>query len=131
MSYLLDTDMFSYFVNGAQSVRQSVLKIGLAEVKISVVTQAEIWFGMQMRAVGSNKQARIHELMEAFEVLPLDSQVAAAYAQARATLQKVGKPIGPNDLWIAAHALSKNMTLVTNNSREFKRVPGLRLENWV
>jgi tRNA(fMet)-specific endonuclease VapC len=107
------------------------LKIDPDRIKISVVTQAEVWFGMQMRAQGTHKQARIRDLFEGFEVLPVDTEVAATYATIRAKLQKTGSLIGPNDLWIAAHALSKQMTLVTNNTREFKRVPGLKLENWV
>ena len=128
---MLDTDTFSYLVKEFLPVQQAALKIDPNRIKISVVTQAEVWFGMQMRAQGAHKQARIRELLEGFEVLPLDTEAAATYASIRAKLQKTGSLIGPNDLWIAAHALSKQMTLVTNNTREFKRVPGLKLENWV
>lgn len=131
MIYMLDTDTFSYLVKEFLPVQQAALKIDPNRIKISVVTQAEVWFGMQMRAQGAHKQARIRELLEGFEVLPLDTEVAATYATIRAKLQKTGSLIGPNDLWIAAHALSKQMTLVANNTREFKRVPGLKLENWV
>lgn len=131
MIYMLDTDTFSYLVKGVSPVQQAALKISPDQIKISVVTQAEVWFGMQLRSVAAHKQALINELFEDFEILPLDSTVAASYAVVRAKLQKTGTQIGPNDLWIAAHALSKGMTLVTNNTREFKRVPGLKLENWV
>lgn len=128
---MLDTDTFSYLVKDAHPVKQAALKIDPDQIKISVVTQAEVWFGMQRRAVAAHTQVRIKGLLEGFEVLPLDSAVAATYGTIRAKLQRTGILIGPNDLWIAAHALSKEMTLVTNNTREFKRVPGLTLENWV
>jgi tRNA(fMet)-specific endonuclease VapC len=131
MIYMLDTDTFSYLVKGVLLVQQAALKVDPNRIKISVITQAEVWFGMQMSAQGAHKQARIRELFEGFEVLPVDTAAAATYATIRAKLQKTGNLIGPNDLWIAAHALSKQMTLVTNNTREFKRVPGLKLENWV
>lgn len=131
MIYMLDTDTFSYLVKGVLPVQQAALKIDPDKIKVSVVTQAEVWFGLQIHSPGLQKQARIRELFEGFEVLPLDTEVAATYAVIRAKLQKSGDLIGPNDLWIAAHALSKKMTLVTNNTREFKRVQGLKLENWV
>ncbi len=131
MTYMLDTDTFSYLVKGSYPVQQAALKIDPDRIKISVVTQAEVWFGMQLHPPGAHKQARIRELFEGIEVLPLGSTVAAGYANIRAKLHKTGTLIGPNDLWIAAHALSTGMTLVTNNTREFKRVLGLKLENWV
>jgi tRNA(fMet)-specific endonuclease VapC len=131
MTYMLDTDTFSYLVKGSHPVQQAALKIDPDQIKISVVTQAEVWFGIQLHPSGAQKQARIRELFEGIEVLPLDSAVAASYAVVRAKLHKSGTLIGPNDLWIAAHALSKGMTLVTNNTREFKRVQGLKMENWL
>jgi tRNA(fMet)-specific endonuclease VapC len=136
MNYMLDTDTFSYLVKGSHPVQQAALKINPDQIKISVVTQAEVWFGLQLhpsgaQKSGAQKQARIRELFEGIEVLTLDSTVAASYAVIRAKLHKTGTLIGPNDLWIAAHALCQGMTLVTNNTREFKRVPGLKLENWV
>jgi tRNA(fMet)-specific endonuclease VapC len=131
MTYMLDTDTFSYLVKGSHPVQQAALKINPDEIKISVVTQAEVWFGLQLHPSGAQKQARIRELFEGIEVLSLDSTVAKSYAVIRAKLHKTGTLIGPNDLWIAAHALSQGMTLVTNNTRQFKRVPGLKLENWV
>ena len=76
--------------------------------------------------------ARRHSraLAACVEVLPFDSQAAQHFGQVRAELAKSGKPIGPYDLMIAGHACSRGLILVTNNLREFKRVPGLRLENW-
>ena len=69
-------------------------------------------------------------LIEMIQVLPLPLDAAAEYAALRAALQRTGKSIGENDTWIAAHALAANLTLVTNNEREFRRVPKLRVENW-
>ena len=131
MIYMLDTDTFSYLVKGSHPVQQAVLKIDPSQIKISVVTQGEVWFGMQLRPQGAQKCARISELLEGFEVLQLDSKVAEHYALIRAKLHKTGALIGPNDLWIAAHALALGATLVTGKVREFKRVAGLKVENWV
>ena len=83
---MLDTDTFSYLVKGSYPVQQAALKIDPDQIKISVVTQAEVWFGMQLHPSGAQKQARIRELFEGIEVLPLDSTVAASYATIRAPI---------------------------------------------
>jgi tRNA(fMet)-specific endonuclease VapC len=74
--------------------------------------------------------AHLAALLETVQVLPLPLEAARRYGALRAQLQRIGQPIGSNDLWIAAHALADDLTLVTNNEREFQRVPGLRVENW-
>jgi tRNA(fMet)-specific endonuclease VapC len=74
--------------------------------------------------------AHLAALLETVQVLPLPLEAARRYGELRAQLQRIGQPIGSNDLWIAAHALADDLTLVTNNEREFQRVPGLRVENW-
>ena len=98
---------------------------------ISIITWGELCFG----AAKSADPARAHTLLEVFarEVGVLDMPVAAGwhYGDLRALLQGAGTPIGNNDLWIAAHALALGVPLVSNNARDFERVPGLKLENWV
>ena len=96
-----------------------------------MICLGEIEFGLSLNPVGELKLARIQVMLEDIEVLQLDSLVARTYGHIRADLQKRGEPIGSNDYWIAAHALSLGATLVTNNVREFKRIKGLKVDNWV
>lgn len=100
-----------------------------SRVALSVVTEMEIRYGL-----ARNPKLRIADLVEEFlagiTILPLDSGVAAAYARVRADLESRGRPIGPLDLMIGAHALSIDATLVTNNVKEFRRVRGLRVQDW-
>ena len=97
---------------------------------MSVVVYGELCFGEATSTRQSEVAAYRAALIEMIQVLPLPMEAAAEYATVRATLGRAGKPIGQNDLWIAAHALAENLTLVTNNEREFRRVPRLRVENW-
>ena len=97
---------------------------------ISVVAYGELAFGEAMSVRREEAAAHLAALLETLQVLPLPLAAARRYAEIRAQLQRIGQLIGSNDLWIAAHALADNLTLVTNNEREFKRVPGLRVENW-
>ena len=97
---------------------------------ISVVAYGELAFGEAMSVRREESAAHLAALLETLQVLPLPLEAARRYAEIRAQLQRIGQPIGSNDLWIAAHALADDLTLVTNNEREFERVPGLRVENW-
>ena len=97
---------------------------------ISIVAYGELAFGEVMSARREEAAAHLAALLETLQVLPLPLEAARRYAEIRAELQRIGQPIGSNDLWIAAHALADDLTLVTNNEREFQRVPGLRVENW-
>jgi tRNA(fMet)-specific endonuclease VapC len=97
---------------------------------MSVVAYGELAFGEVMSARRDEAAAHLSALLETLQVLPVPLDAARRYAVIRAELQRSGKPIGSNDLWIAAHALAEDLTLVTNNEREFQRVPGLRVENW-
>lgn len=98
---------------------------------ISVVTVAEVRFGQAIGTLPAALGARIERLLATIPQLPLDGRVVLPYATVRAHLKRLGTPIGPNDLWLAAHAVAADLTLVTGNEREFKRVPGLRVENWL
>jgi tRNA(fMet)-specific endonuclease VapC len=117
VTYLLDTDTISAIaMERSPAAALRLRDIAESDAAISVVTLAELRFGMALKPM----HARIVDGLAA----------ASHYAQIRAHLQRKGTPIGPNDVWIAAHALAEDMTLVSGNVREFKRVPTLRLENW-
>jgi tRNA(fMet)-specific endonuclease VapC len=130
--YLLDTDVFSAIARGrdARLVARAT-SLGLAQLAVSVVTEAEIRYGQACQPVSRPLATRIDALLEEIRRLPLGPGVVGPYARLRAGLRRAGTPIGPNDLWIAAHALAEDLTLVTGNEREFARVPGLRVENWL
>ena len=131
MMYLLDTHAFSAIIKGHPEALAAYAKLNPETVKISVISLGEIAFGISRQNVGASKQARIRALLEDLEALPLDFAAAGIYGSIKADLLQRGEPIGGNDFWIAAHALALEATLVTGNLREFKRVPGLKLENWM
>lgn len=129
--FLLDTDTCSYIMKRS-SVRllERIRAVSLDDQAVSIVTVAELLFGVRL----SIRLAQAKEAFDAFiphvAVLDWDYPAAEHYAEIRAELKRRGSPIGSNDLMIAAHARSLDATLVTNNVREFRRVPGLRVENW-
>ncbi|HRH86844.1 MAG TPA: type II toxin-antitoxin system VapC family toxin [Rubrivivax sp.] len=132
VSKLLDTNICIYIArNRPPSVARRFARAAPGSLAISIITWGELCFG----AAKSVDPARVQSLLEAFarEVGVLEMPVSAGphYGELRAALQKSGTPIGNNDLWIAAHALALGVPLVSNNTREFARVPGLKLENWI
>jgi len=132
VKYLLDTDTFSVLARGRHAALDDrVRDVGLPSLAISVVTEGEVRYGQACARLPRTLADRIEALLEGLQRLPLDSSVVAPYAALRATLRRKGQPIGPNDAWIAAHAIARQLVLVTNNEREFKRVPGLKVENWL
>lgn len=131
MIHLLDTNTFTAIIKGHPKALAAFAKLDIKQIKLSVINFGEIEYGLKLNPVGDLKLARIQSLLEDVEVLVLDKQAAAIYGEIRADLQKRGEPIGANDFWIAAHAMSVSATLVTNNVREFKRIKGLKVENWV
>jgi tRNA(fMet)-specific endonuclease VapC len=133
-TYLLDTNTVSYFLRDSSPALSSrLLNTAPEEFAISVITAGELRFGVQRLGAGRRATAlslRLERLLESFTTLPLPPEAGEHYAAIRAHLEAKGTPIGGHDLWIAAHALFGDMTLITNNLREFQRVPGLRVENW-
>lgn len=127
--YLLDTDTFSYLVDGRHpEVRRMAAKAG--QIAISVITAAEIEFGAQKR--GSAKLKAVIDLFrEMYPVVEWTAETVPVYAEIRCALEKSRTPIGDLDMLIAAAAKQGDYVLVTNNTDHFKRVPGLRVENWV
>jgi len=130
-TYLLDTDVFSLMVKGqdeALNVRMQTLAKG--EAVLSVITTGEYFYGVAHAPVSALREKRAQRLMDFFGVLPLDAEASISYGDIRADLRAKGTPIGPNDLWLAAQAKAHGLTLVTRNTREFKRVKGLKVEDW-
>ena len=131
LRYLLDSDICIYLMK-RKSPRLLARADRLAPVcAISFIVYGELRFGAASSKHGAAAAAHLAALLEAIHVLPLPLEAAARYGEIRADLERRGQPIGANDTWIAAHALAANLTLVTNNEREFKRVAGLRVENWL
>lgn len=130
--YLLDTNICIYIAKlHPPEVAARLEKLAPGAVTMSVITFGELQFGA-WRSHHRKKSLNILEkLALAIPVLPMDDDAGRHYGEIRAELQQRGTPIGNNDLWVAAHARSQGLVLVTNNEREFIRVSGLEVENWV
>ena len=130
MRYLLDTNICIYVINQRPD---GVLAQFLAHeddgIAISSISAAELYFGVRKGASARNLRA-LENFLAPLTILDFNVAAAQAYGELRAALERKGVAIGPFDTQIAAHALATGLTLVTNNEREFKRVPALRLENW-
>lgn len=128
---MLDTNVLSDVVRSPRGVvARRIEAVGQSNVSISVIVAAELRFGVENR--GSDRLRRqVDAILSGIEIAPLDEPVDREYAVLRAALKRQGTPIGPNDLLIAAHALSVGAVLVTSNRAEFSRVDGLALEDWL
>ena len=131
LKYLLDTNILSDLVRNPQGdVAAQIAKAGEDSVCTSIIVAAELRYGAA-KSNSTKLAERINLILSALEILPLEMPADRQYAAIRHHLARQGTPIGPNDLLIAAHALSNNLTVVTANVREFSRVPGLKVENWL
>ncbi len=129
--YLLDTNILIAALKGHPKVRQRLETLPLSSLRLSAVVLGELAFGAEKSAQGEKNCARLAALTQRLPLLALDAETARHYARVRALLEKQGAPIGANDTWIAAQALAIKATLVTDNEREFARIPDLPLENWL
>jgi tRNA(fMet)-specific endonuclease VapC len=130
--FLLDTNICIYISNhNPPEVRARFQQHPASDLAMSVVTLGELHFGAEKSRSRLRAMTIIEQLQSQMAVLPLSAESARIYGELRARLQREGRTIGNNDLWIAAHALAEGCVLVTNNTREFERVEGLMLENWV
>lgn len=131
LHYLLDTNIIADLVRRpGGTVATRIAEFGEDSICTSIIVAAELRYGA---AKSDSKQLseRVGLLLSALEILPLEPPTDEHYAEVRHYLARQGTPIGPNDLLIAAHALAADLTLVTANTREFERVPSLRVENWL
>jgi len=131
LRYMLDTDICSYLIRGGvPSLDAKVVKRPTASLCMSEVTRAELLFGVERKGRPAKLATLVGRFLQQVPSLPWDDDAALVYAQVRAGMERAGKLIGNLDMLIAAHALAAELVLVTNNEREFKRVPGLGVENW-
>jgi tRNA(fMet)-specific endonuclease VapC len=129
--YLLDTDICIYIRQRRPSgLVRRFEELTFGDARISAITFGELRYGAERMPDRERRLEVLNELLQLLPVLELPADAGAEYGSIRAALEREGNIIGNNDLWIAAHARAAGLTLVTNNEREFRRVPGLRVENW-
>ena len=133
MHYLLDTDICSYILKQrTPSLVRRFRQVGASRIAVSVVTYAELRYGLARHtAISAEKMDAFQFFMEEIQAMPWDIMAANHYATLRASLESAGTPLDAMDIMIAAHALALNATLVSNNTRHFKRIAHLKLENWM
>jgi tRNA(fMet)-specific endonuclease VapC len=130
--YLLDTNICIYIRQiRPEQVLRRFRKLRPGEAALSAITYGELLHGAAKSTQMAAAVERLRELVQLLPALPLPETAAESYGTIRADLESKGEMIGNNDLWIAAHALASGLTLVTNNEREFRRVRGLKVQNWV
>jgi tRNA(fMet)-specific endonuclease VapC len=130
MRFMLDTNICIYAIKKQPEKVFAALSAHEARgIGISSISVAELWYGVAKSESRKNATA-LREFLASLEIVPFDENAAERYGMVRAQLEAVGKPIGPLDMQIAAHALTLGVTLVSNNLREFQRVEGLKLANW-
>tara|TARA_B100001964_G_scaffold237464_1_gene301047 strand:+ start:1073 stop:1474 length:402 start_codon:yes stop_codon:yes gene_type:complete len=131
LRYMLDTDICIYTINNRPPHLRDTFNRHNEHLSLSAVSLAELQYGAEKSSMAERNLAVVERFATRVEVLAFDQKAATQSGQIRAELAKAGTPIGPYDVMIAGHARSEGLILVTNNVREFSRVDGLRLENWV
>lgn len=132
MKYMLDTNICIYLIKKKPpSVLRRLQKTPLSHICTSSITLSELEYGVEKSERRDQNKAALTEFMAPIEVVSYDDLAAAKYGKIRVSLEKKGRPVGSLDMLIAAHALSRNLILVTNDAKGFNRIPELRIENWV
>ena len=131
MKYLLDTNTCIYVINKkSQAIVERIRKKKPEDVAVSSITLAELEYGVSRSQYPDRNRVALLQFLFPFMIVDFDQMAAQEYGTIRTKLESVGKPIGPMDMLIAAQAKALNLIVVTNNEKEFKRVEGLRIENW-
>jgi tRNA(fMet)-specific endonuclease VapC len=131
MQFLLDTNIVSDLVRRPHGrIAERIATVGEQHICTSIIVAAELRYGAARKG-SSRLSAQLEAVLGALEVLALEAPADAVYGELRARLERSGQPIGANDLLIAAQTVALNHTLVTNNEREFSRIDGLPIENWL
>jgi tRNA(fMet)-specific endonuclease VapC len=131
MMHFLDTNICIYFLNGTyEAIGNHFRKISPKEIQIPSIVKAELLFGLEKSKRKNEIKEKYEQFLDAFEIIPFDDSAAYQYANIRFELEKKGNLIGGNDLIIASTVLSRQGILITHNVKEFKRVPGLFVEDW-
>jgi len=131
LKYLLDTNTVIYTIKNRPAKLREIFQRCDGQMAISSITWGELVYGAERSSRPEQNYEDIEGLAARLELLEFDETAAAHFGQIRAELYNEGKPIGPYDMQIAGHARSRGLTLVTNSEREFSRVSGLRVENWI
>jgi tRNA(fMet)-specific endonuclease VapC len=132
MDFLLDTNICIYIIRKRpSSVFEKFQELRIGRVGLSAITVAELQYGVAKSSNPDKNRDALERFLTPFQIVEFNYNAAIQYGMIRAQLEKAGTPIGPLDTLIAAHAMSLGLTLVTNNEKEFERIPGLELENWV
>jgi tRNA(fMet)-specific endonuclease VapC len=130
LSYLIDTDISILLLRGNSHLERKMRDLKRDQLAMSVISLGELLLGPHRSTEPDLARRNIRALVDMVQALALPPEAASVYAEVRSDLERRGQSIGSNDLWIAAHALVEGLTVVTNNEREFRRVRGLKVENW-
>ena len=131
MKYFLDTNICIYFLkNTFSNIRKELAAQKPGDISIASVVKAELLFGAKKSQNQKKNKQKIDTFLSPFKVIPFGDNETEAYAAIRAQLEKQGAPIGANDMLIAATVMANNGTLITNNEKEFKKIKGLKIQNW-
>lgn len=131
MKYLLDTNICVYWLKGNEHIEQKILSVGLDNVALSFLNVSELYYGAYKSQRVDANLTLIRQLTDQLNVIESDEAISEMFGEMKATLEKAGTIIDDADLFIAACAKVHGLTLVTNNVKHFRRIKGLRLENWV
>lgn len=132
MKYLLDTNICIYLIKKKdKKLLNKFMRHSPIDFAISSVTVSELWYGVHKSAKQNENKEALLQFLQPFEIIDFNEEAAKSYGLIRAALENNGKIIGSMDLLIAAVALANNLVLLTNNEKEFQRVPKLKIENWV
>jgi len=129
--FVLDTNTCIYALKLEGRVVERLRDHSPDDLGVTIITVAELWFGAQKSARPAAARREMDGFLEPFEVLLFEREAAEAYARSRVALERMGRPIGERDLLIASIALARGLAVVTHNVSEFKRVPGLKTEDWL
>jgi tRNA(fMet)-specific endonuclease VapC len=131
LEYMLDTNICIYVIKNRTAALRERFDQEAEALCISTITLSELFYGVERSARRSQNLRAVEEFAARLEVMPFPAKAAAHFGEIRAELTRLGMPCGAFDMLIAAHARSEGLTLVTNNVREFQRIPALRIDNWV
>lgn len=131
MLYLLDTNVFIAALKGTDKVRDKLATLPLSDLMLSPVVLGELLLGVEKSQHREKNAARLASIVDNLQIIPIDAETSRHYGAIRAELEALGTPIGANDYWIAAQGRAHQAVVVTDNTNEFMRVPGLTIENWL
>ena len=130
--YFLDTNTCIYFLNGThEKIKNKILSTPPAQIQIPIIVKAELLLGAYKSKKKQSNIEKVENFLQPFEIIPFEDMMSYIYAEIRNEIEKKGTIIGPNDLFIASIVKYHNGVLITNNIKEFERVKGLKIDNWI